>query len=138
MAETVAAVSLRDLRLSAPASWQPQVATLTVLGERLALPPTVYGALLWQHLTELPYLHAGSDIDLLWSTPAACILPSLLDDLARLDAAGPARVDGEITLASGCGVNWRELRQELPSPGGSVLVKSMNGAGIRCAQTLFS
>lgn len=137
VAETVAAVSLREEQVSIPANWLPQVTALSVLGERLALPPTVYGGLLWQHLTGLPYLHAGSDLDLLWPTPSGAVLPRLLDGLARLDAAGPVRVDGEITLASGCGVNWRELRQELPSPGGSVLVKSMNGADVRCAQTLF-
>ncbi len=137
VAETVAAVSLREEQVSTPADWQSQVAALTALGERLALPPTVYGAVLWQHLTGLPYVHGGSDLDLLWPTPPAAVLPRLLDGLARVDAAGPVRVDGEITLASGCGVNWRELRQELPTPGGSVLVKSMNGADIRCAQTLF-
>ena len=66
------------------------------------------------------------------------MLPDLLDGLDRLDTTGPVRLDGEIVLYAGSGVNWRELRQEFRRPDGAVLVKSMDGADIRCVHTLFA
>ncbi|MGL4962964.1 MAG: malonate decarboxylase holo-[acyl-carrier-protein] synthase [Inquilinus sp.] len=138
VAETVAAVPLSAAAGSAPAGWRPQVERLIALGERLALQPILFGALLWQRLTGLPYLRLGSDIDLIWPRPTATALPDLLETLDRLDTAGPVRLDGEIALSAGSGVNWRELRQEFRRPGGAVLVKSMDGADIRCVHTLFA
>jgi phosphoribosyl-dephospho-CoA transferase len=138
VAETVAGLSLSEAAAVAPAGWLAQVDDLLALGERLALRPAVFGALLWQCVTGLPYLHGGSDIDLLWPTPAAAALTDLLEGLERLDAAGPAPIDGEIALPAGGGANWRELRRELRAPGGTVLVKAMDGAEILCAQTLFA
>jgi phosphoribosyl-dephospho-CoA transferase len=136
--ETVAAVPLSAAAASVPTAWRPQVEGLVALGERLALRPVLFGALLWQRLTGLPYLRPGSDIDLIWPGPTAKALPDLLDTLDRLDAAGPVRLDGEILLAAGSGVNWRELRQEFRRPDGVVLIKSMDGADIRCVRTLFA
>jgi phosphoribosyl-dephospho-CoA transferase len=66
------------------------------------------------------------------------VLDALLDGLAALDDAGPARLDGEIILGNGEAVNWRELHVELARHGGTVLVKSMHGAELRCARHLFS
>lgn len=137
VAETLPAVTLDDAVGSVPAGWLAQIDALLTLGKRLALQPALYGSLLWQHLTGLDYLQAGSDIDLIWRSPTPATLKVLLDGLARLDDLGPAKLDGEIVLASGGAVNWRELRQELQVSGGAVLVKSMDGAEIRCAQTLF-
>ncbi|MEJ0015921.1 MAG: malonate decarboxylase holo-[acyl-carrier-protein] synthase [Acetobacteraceae bacterium] len=138
VAETVDAVSLNEAAASVPPGWCAQVASVIALGERLALQPVLFGALLWQRLTGLPYLQPGSDIDLVWPTPSAGILEDLLEGLEWLDTAGPARLDGEVTLAAGGGVNWRELRRQLRSPDGAVLVKSMDGADIRCAHSLFA
>jgi len=138
VAEAVAPVSVSEAIRAAPAGWQAQLEGAIATGERLAVRPALFGALLWQHLTGLPYLHPGSDIDLIWPTPPMARLPGLLNDIERLNAAGPARIDGEITLADGGGVNWRELHRELRVPGGAVLVKSMDGADIRCTHTLFT
>lgn len=138
VAETVAAVPLSKAAASVPATWRLQVERLIALGERLVLRPVLFGALLWQRLTGLPYLRPGSDIDLIWPRPTATALPELLDTLDRLDTAGPVRLDGEIALTAGSGVNWRELRQEFRRPSGAVLVKSMDGADIRCVHTLFA
>jgi phosphoribosyl-dephospho-CoA transferase len=136
--ETVAAVSLSEAVASAPAAWLRQVEEVIALGERLALHPTLFGAMLWQHVTGLPYIQAESAVDLIWPTPAAHVLTDLLDSLDGLDIAGPARLDGEVIHSAGGGVNWRELREELRSPAGAVLVKSMHGAHIRWAHSLFT
>ncbi len=123
---------------TAPAALHPQLDAVMALGVRRSAPPAVFGALLWQHVTGLAYLRPGSDIDLIWPMPDQGLLPELLDGLAALDAAGPARLDGEILLPGGEGVNWRELHGERGRADGTVLVKSMNGAELRCARHLFA
>lgn len=138
VAERLSAVPLDEAVGSAPAHLRPQLDALAAFGARLDLRPAVFGALLWQHLTGLAYLHPGSDIDLIWPAPASADVPVLLDGLAGLDLAGPARIDGEILLAGGDGVNWRELRNALAGPDSRVLVKSMDGAALGCARALFA
>ncbi|OYY58733.1 MAG: malonate decarboxylase holo-[acyl-carrier-protein] synthase, partial [Rhizobiales bacterium 35-66-30] len=109
----IAAVSPAEAARSVPTTLRPQLEAITALAVRLGLRPAVFGALLWQHLTELAYLRPGSDIDLLWPAPRPDRLDELLEDLAALDAAGPARLDGEIVLPAGEAVNWRELHGAL-------------------------
>lgn len=138
IARRLESVPLSEAVTAAPAALRAQLDAVIALGTRLCVPPAVFGALLWQHVTGLAYLRPGSDIDLLWRKPGEDILPDLLDSLAALDAAGPVRLDGEIILPPGEGVNWRELRGELRRPGGTVLVRSMNGAELRCARHLFA
>ncbi|MFH1558768.1 MAG: malonate decarboxylase holo-[acyl-carrier-protein] synthase [Pseudomonadota bacterium] len=134
----IAAVSPAEAARSVPTILRPQLEAITALAVRLGVRPAVFGALLWQHLTELAYLRPGSDIDLLWPAPRPDRLDELLEDLAALDAAGPARLDGEIVLPAGEAVNWRELHGALVRAGGTVLVKSMHGAELRCARRLFA
>jgi phosphoribosyl-dephospho-CoA transferase len=138
VAERLERVPLNEVMTTAPAAFHAQLDAAIALGARLSVPPAIFGALLWQHVTGLAYLRPGSDIDLIWPAPDQRLLPELLDGLAALDEAGPARVDGEILLPGGEGVNWRELRVELIRTGGAVLVKSMNGAELRCARHLFA
>lgn len=137
VAERLERVLLHAAMTTAPAELQPQLDAVAGLGARLSVAPAVFGALLWQQVTGLTYLRPGSDIDLLWPMPRGHALPDLLNGLAALDAAGPTRLDGEIILPTGEGVNWRELHGELRRPGGAVLVKSMDGAELRCTRTLF-
>lgn len=137
VAAGVAALSVAEAARSAPVHLRPQLEAAADLGRRLGLRPVVFGALLWQHLTGLAYLQPGSDLDLIWPVARLDVLDELLDGLVALDDAGPARLDGEIVLSTGEGANWRELRSELARPGGTVLVKSMHGAELRCARQLF-
>lgn len=133
----VAAVSPDEAARSAPATLRPQLAAVAALGAGLGLRLSVFGALLWQHLTGLAYLRPGSDIDLLWPAPRPDRLDELLENIVALDTAGPARLDGEIVLPTGEAVNWRELHTQRVRSGGTVLVKSMQGAELRCARRLF-
>jgi phosphoribosyl-dephospho-CoA transferase len=92
------------------------------------LTPRPFGALLWQAMTGLTYLSPTSDLDLLWPCPVL-VPPSLLAGLARIDEGAPMRLDGEVLLADGGGVQWRELHQ---APGnGSVLVKYRDRVAMR-------
>src|SRR5262249_16114758 len=82
---------LADAGHIAPQSWHASIDRL------VALTPEVrcFGSLAWQYLTGLPYLSAGSDLDLLWSLPASHPLEELLAGIAAIDADAPMRIDGE-------------------------------------------
>ena len=130
-------VLLRDAAQSAPAAWGSTVSALLDLGESIGSPPRVFGALLWEHATGLPYLTSQSDLDLLWSAPDAPAAASLLAGLRRLDIGSPVRLDGELELPDGGGVNWREISSESGAFNGEALVKTMNGVEMRKVAALF-
>lgn len=126
-------VLLRDAAAAAPAAWQPVIAALQALGDKTGAVPRVFGALLWQHITGLPYLSASSDLDLLWAVDSESAATALIAGLVRLDAASPVRLDGELELPDGGGVNWREWAQA----DDGVLVKTMDGITARRISGLF-
>lgn len=114
----------------APTPWRPTLDALLALAAKHTLAPRPFGALLWQAATGLTYLGATSDLDLLWPCPGP-VPRTLLTGLARIDATAPMRLDGEILLPDGGGVQWRELH-EAPK-GGSVLVKFLDRVALRPA-----
>jgi phosphoribosyl-dephospho-CoA transferase len=130
-------VPLRDAAQAAPVKWQPVLAALLDLGEAVEITPRVFGALLWQHTTGLPYLTARSDLDLLWSISDERSAALLVEGLLHLDASSPVRLDGELELADGAGVNWRELAQTVANTTAEVLVKTMDGVEVRTRAGLF-
>ncbi|MCK1309459.1 malonate decarboxylase holo-[acyl-carrier-protein] synthase [Bradyrhizobium sp. 45] len=110
---------LADAVAAAPPAWRETIEKLVQL-----LPETrAYGSLAWQHLTGLPYLSEGSDLDLLWPLSSADKTGILLSDIARIAKQSPMRLDGEITGPAG-GVQWRELTG---TDADEVLVKSPAG-----------
>ncbi|WP_431311011.1 malonate decarboxylase holo-[acyl-carrier-protein] synthase [Methylobacterium nigriterrae] len=113
---------------AAPEAWHPTLRAVIGLGERHGLMPRVFGGLLWQSLTGLPYLSATSDLDLLWPVSGP-IARGFLDAIAAIEARAPMRLDGEILLADGSGLNWRELRA--PGEAGTVLAKHRDGLALR-------
>lgn len=129
-------VPLAEAEAAAPAAWSGQLRAVLALGAAFDTPPAVHGALLWQYLTGLPYLHPRSDLDLLWPACGSDRLPGLLAGLDRLDRDGPARLDGEILFPGAGGVAWRELHRALAA-GGTVLVKGLEGASLQCVHTLL-
>ncbi|AWH52673.1 malonate decarboxylase holo-[acyl-carrier-protein] synthase [Stenotrophomonas sp. ESTM1D_MKCIP4_1] len=97
-------------------------------------PARVFGAFAWQHLSGLPYVHAASDIDLLWQVDTGPQADALVACLQRWEHEHGRRVDGELCLADGGAVNWREYA------GGSrqVLVKRLEGAALEARERLFA
>jgi phosphoribosyl-dephospho-CoA transferase len=124
---------LRNAAPTAPSAWRPIIAALLDLGEAVGIAPRVFGALLWQHVTGLPYLTARSDLDLLWSISDDQTAALLVEGLLRLDVEGPVRLDGELELLDGAAVNWRELAQD----GNQLLVKTMDTVEVRTKASLF-
>ena len=101
----LAPVLLRDAARTAPAEWRAVIAALLDFGDAIKVMPRVFGALLWQYTTGLPYLSAQSDLDLLWPISDERTALSLVEKLLRLDAESPVRLDGELELPDGAGVN---------------------------------
>jgi phosphoribosyl-dephospho-CoA transferase len=135
--KTLPPVSLSDAAAAAPASWQPAIAALLKLGERMGKTPNVFGALLWEHITGLPYMTAHSDIDLLWNVADPIAARALVDGLLNIEKATPLRLDGELELPDGGAVNWRELAQVFAGTSENVLVKCMAGVSPRGLVALF-
>lgn len=122
---------LRAAAKVADPSWQHPIAFLLALGERVGSAPSVFGSLLWQHLTGLTYLSPHSDLDLLWPVPAGLDVPALLIGIAEAERAGPLQIDGEVIYPDGSAVNWRELLNAYRAPDqAAVLVKTMTGARV--------
>lgn len=113
---------LADAAPVAPQSWRQSIERLVTLSPEVRC----FGSLAWQYLTGLPYLSAGSDLDLLCSLPTSHPLEDLLAGIAAIDAAAPMRIDGEIIAPAG-GVNWRELHEITNN---EVLLKSLDGVSM--------
>jgi phosphoribosyl-dephospho-CoA transferase len=60
-----------------------------------------------------------------------------VERLRQLDAESPVRLDGELQLPDGAGVNWRELAQNGDDARSQVLVKTMDGVEVRTKAGLF-
>ena len=128
-------VTLAQADDAAPEAWRPTLVRLNALGHRHGLVPRVFGSLLWQYLTGMTYLSDSSDLDLLWSVTGP-IDRHLLDAIALLDMEAPMRLDGEMILPDGRGVNWRELHAAAPSD--TVLAKHRNGLTFCEVRTLVA
>jgi phosphoribosyl-dephospho-CoA transferase len=130
-------VLLRDAASAAPPAWRATLASLLDLGESVSAPPRVFGALLWEHATGLPYLSPQSDLDLIWSVADARSAAGLVAGLRRLDAGSPVRLDGELELPDGGAVNWREFSQVADAASDTMLIKTMDGVEVRNMAALF-
>ncbi|HEX3350607.1 MAG TPA: malonate decarboxylase holo-[acyl-carrier-protein] synthase [Acetobacteraceae bacterium] len=106
---------LAEAATVAPPGWRDGIDRL------LHLDPLTrtFGSLAWQHLTGLPYLSEGSDLDLLWRLPSEADVGALLAGIAAIARETPMRIDGEVVGAAG-GVQWRELQGD---DAGAILVK---------------
>ncbi|MBH1627256.1 malonate decarboxylase holo-[acyl-carrier-protein] synthase [Stenotrophomonas maltophilia] len=94
----------------------------------------VFGAFAWQHLTGLHYVHARSDIDLLWRIDTTAQADALAARLQAWEARYGRRVDGELCLADGAAVNWREYAGRSRE----VLVKRPAGAALELRESVFA
>jgi phosphoribosyl-dephospho-CoA transferase len=133
---TVPPILLCEAARTTPTAWQSVVAAVLDIGDTVKITPRVFGALLWEHATGLPYLTAKSDLDLLWSVSDESIAVLLVEQLLKLEAEGSVRLDGELELPDGAGVNWRELAHSSDQHS-QVLVKTMDGVEVRTRARLF-
>jgi len=100
--------TLETVMAAAPQAWRTALSTLQHDASRLALQPGVFGALAWQALTGLRYLHARSDVDLLWDIDRLDQADAIAALLLRWETRFGLRADGECRLPDGVAFSWRE------------------------------
>ncbi|MDR6094564.1 malonate decarboxylase holo-[acyl-carrier-protein] synthase [Stenotrophomonas sp. SORGH_AS_0321] len=92
--------------LSAP--WRPALQALQQRCTAQDLSARVFGSHAWQAITGLDYLHAGSDLDLLWQVDGAGQATQVCRLLQDWEALHGLRADGELVFDAAHAVNWRE------------------------------
>ncbi|ANN74124.1 malonate decarboxylase holo-[acyl-carrier-protein] synthase [Bordetella bronchialis] len=109
-----------------PPGWRPTLDAVCEAAQASGVRTRVFGSLLWQFLTPMPYVGGASDVDLLWPCPATpADLDRLLRALTCIGARGLPRIDGEI-VRQGAAVQWAELaRAQADTP---LLVKTLDGS----------
>ncbi|MBD8643267.1 malonate decarboxylase holo-[acyl-carrier-protein] synthase [Stenotrophomonas sp. CFBP 13724] len=96
--------------LSAP--WRPALQALQHRCAAQALSPRVFGSHAWQAITGRDYLHAGSDLDLLWQVDGPRQASQVCRLLQDWEALHGLRADGELVFDAAQAVNWREYAGE--------------------------
>lgn len=110
------------LPLAARAPWRALCADLQAVGVQAH----VYGSYGWQLLSGLDHVRASSDMDLWVGVADAAQADAVCACLQRF--ASPAlRLDGELLLAHGGAVAWREWAAWRQGAVRSLLVKSLDG-----------
>ena len=120
-------LSLREVIESCPSDWKDALRHLIAVTRAIALEPCVYGSFAWQALTSERYLAPSSDIDLLWRPRDAAQVDALIAAIIRWEQVTCRRADGEVLLANGDAVCWRELA----SGSSRILVKSEASVALR-------
>ena len=116
--------------LHAPPGWRTSLTALQSL-PGLRGPARVFGSLLWQCVTHLPYLREQSDLDLTFPCDGDPL--PVADAIAEIDQGGHPRIDGELLLPDGAACHWRELADRRI---GEILVKTDHGAELRRREAL--
>ncbi|MBT2766289.1 malonate decarboxylase holo-[acyl-carrier-protein] synthase [Stenotrophomonas sp. ISL-67] len=111
-----------------PAEWRLPLQAMAAIA-----PARVFGAFAWQALTGLAYVHARSDVDLLWDIADADAAEYLVERLRAWEQTFARRVDGELCLPGGAAVNWREYA----GAAREVLVKRVDGAVLEARERIF-
>ncbi len=112
---------------SAPPLWRQGLGALDAQAKKLGIALQVFGSLAMQSLTGLSYLHADSDIDILFSPVSAAQLQSGLGLLADFSRRLP--LDGEVQFPDARAVAWKELSAYSANSGMAgmrVLTKSLH------------
>jgi phosphoribosyl-dephospho-CoA transferase len=121
---------LADAAGASPASWRPTIAALIAVDQEVRC----FGSLAWAYLTGLPYLSAGSDIDLLWSVSTAEEADSLVRAIAAVEVDAPMGIDGELVTPAGLAIQWREWAANVPE----VLAKARDGNRLVARNAVFA
>lgn len=119
-----------------PPQWCTASLALQLAWPESLAPLRVYGSLAWQAITGMPYLRAGSDIDLLFTPRNRC---EMEQGTALLDAHGVTLpLDGEIVFPGAVAVAWREWRAAMLAGGaGAVLAKRADRVQLVSCQALL-
>ncbi|WP_025886099.1 malonate decarboxylase holo-[acyl-carrier-protein] synthase [Asaia prunellae] len=131
--------ALQQIAHRLPSAQQEQAWTIsTLIKAETGLTPRLFGSVLWQGISGLPYLRDTSDLDLLWIMPDWS-RHAVFDLVARLivvEKQLSCSLDGEIVLPDGRAVHWREIAKE--SPVADLLVKTAANVCLMSQEAFFS
>lgn len=114
-------VTLEAAAGSAPDEWKATINAVLKVAELHGSSLSVFGSLAWSYLSRESHLRPTSDLDLLVAAPASA--NALTGIRALLNVESLPRLDGELVLANGAGVNLREYAGQP----GHILVKQHGG-----------
>jgi phosphoribosyl-dephospho-CoA transferase len=117
-----------------PAEAQACWPTLCAELDQLHVTARVYGSYGWQLLTDLPYLHVRSDLDLFVKVESSRQADAVAALFERVSFEVP-RLDGEIVFGDGTGVAWREWAAWRSGRVDQILVKRLLGAALEDARS---
>ena len=123
---TVSPPTLSSAGRTAPRAWWPTLDGLAELAWQHSVEARVFGSLAWRALTGLDYVTDRSDLDLLLHVHRDTDLHRLGADMARIEAAAPMRLDGELIRDDGAAVNWREFH----AGAREILIKTVGGVAL--------
>lgn len=89
-------------------TWRERLHDLVTDTATLPAAPRVFGSAAWQHLTGLPYLHDGSDLDLLWEVVDTRQADEIVAVLLQYERRHRTRLDGELRFPGDRAITWRE------------------------------
>ncbi|QJD66435.1 malonate decarboxylase holo-[acyl-carrier-protein] synthase [Xanthomonas campestris pv. badrii] len=133
IARCTAPLALDAVPAHAPDTAQPALQALLTQCQATGLRPRVFGSFAWQALTGLAYVHAHSDLDLLWSVETPEQAHAVVALLQRWEQRHGQRADGELLLPDDMAVSWREYAGSAQQ----VLVKSSNSCRLLPRAALF-
>ncbi|KGR41516.1 malonate decarboxylase holo-[acyl-carrier-protein] synthase [Xanthomonas vasicola] len=133
IARCTAPLTLDAVLPHAPVAVLPALQALLAQTHAQALHPRVFGSFAWQALTGQMYVHAQSDLDLLWSIEMPEHAHAVVALLQRWEQCYRLRADGELLLPDDNAVNWREYAGNAQQ----VLVKSNRGCRLLPRAALF-
>ncbi|KFA18990.1 phosphoribosyl-dephospho-CoA transferase [Xanthomonas vasicola pv. musacearum NCPPB 4392] len=133
IARCTAPLTLDAVLPHAPVAVLPALQALLAQTHAQALHPRVFGSFAWQALTGQMYVHAQSDLDLLWSIETPEHAHAVVALLQRWEQRYRLRADGGLLLPDDNAVNWREYAGNAQQ----VLVKSNQGCRLLPRAALF-
>ncbi|MCC8536037.1 malonate decarboxylase holo-[acyl-carrier-protein] synthase [Xanthomonas axonopodis pv. poinsettiicola] len=133
IARCTAPLALEAVLAHAPETAKPALRALLTQCQANGLQPRVFGSFAWQAVTGLAYVHAQSDLDLLWTLETPEQAHAVVALLQRWEQRHGQRADGELLLPDDLAVNWREYA----SSAQQVLVKSGSGCRLLPRAALF-
>jgi phosphoribosyl-dephospho-CoA transferase len=131
---TSAPLPLSTALASAPHEWRPALARLVEEAKAIGMAFRVYGSLAWQHLSGYDYVTPTSDVDLLWRVRDGVTLRNTLEMLTRWQRESRIVADGELLLADGAAVAWKELL----TGSRKLLLKRVTGVEMRTRDQVLS
>lgn len=120
---------LDQLITQLPASARAPARQLATALQACGVTARVYGSHGWQHLTGLPHVREGSDLDV-WVGVGSDEQADAVAAALNAFASPSRRLDGELVFEGDAAIAWREWLAGRTGRAQALLVKRLNGASL--------